>query len=299
MRDDRPSTTAALVAAARGVAGVDPHAATLLGGRAGAMVRGMAAPWAAPLRLAADLASGGLVRHLRLRTQAIDAAVARACEAGARQVVLLGVGLDSRPWRLDCLRDRAVFEVDHPATASHRAQRTAHLSAPRAGRRVAVAMDFGRADLATTLRDAGLDPALPSVWVWEGVTMYLPPQATEATLAAMAALAAPGSTICLTYMTPVPALTPLARRALHAGFGALDEPLLGLYERAAMAQLLDVHGFDVIDDGSGRAWAATARAATGAEIRPPWAFSPERLAIAIRKGRGLPEGLDSRPDRIP
>src|SRR3954454_2501277 len=51
------------------------------------------------------------------RTVLIDRALAEAVERDpAVQVVLLGAGLDARPWRLDALTGIAVFSVDHPAS---------------------------------------------------------------------------------------------------------------------------------------------------------------------------------------
>lgn len=290
MRDGRPSTTAALVAAARGLAGIDPAAAALLPPAAAAMLRlppGLLERGAAR---AFDLATGGLVRHLALRTAAIDAAIAEAVTAkeatgpAPEQLVLLGVGLDSRPWRLAGLQATRVFEVDHPATAAWRRGRADALGPPKCRERVEVVVDFARDDLRERLRANGFDAAAASVFIWEGVTMYLPPEATAESLAAIAALSAPGSTLCMSYMVPVPALGAASRRALHATFGALGEPLIGLMPQAQAAAMLDGAGFDIARDGSNRRWAGWAAAdSAGDAPKAPLAYRPERLAIATRR----------------
>ena len=65
----------------------------------------------------------GMVDHVCLRTAAIDAAVVRAVEAGCRQLVILGAGLDGRAWRLNALREVDVYEVDHPDTQAEKRRR--------------------------------------------------------------------------------------------------------------------------------------------------------------------------------
>ena len=56
-----------------------------------------------------------------------------------------------------------------------------------------MATDFHRDDMAASLRAAGYDVSRPAFWLWEGVTVYLRPQAVAANLEAFAALSAPGS----------------------------------------------------------------------------------------------------------
>ena len=54
---------------------------------------------------------------IHTRTRHIDAVFADALAGGARQVVLLGAGLDSRAYRApDGVRQTRVFEVDFPPT---------------------------------------------------------------------------------------------------------------------------------------------------------------------------------------
>ena len=282
MHDDRPSATAAIVAAARGLAGVDPQAAELLPSRVAALVRVGQGPAGRALAWGLDAVGGGVVRHLALRTNAIDQALGQAVASGIRQVVLLGTGLDSRPWRLQALRGTTVFEVDHPATAAWRQSKSARLGPALAATRVDVVVDFARDDLRARLTDAGLDPTLTSAWVWEGVTMYLPQAVTEQSLDIIASLSAPGSWLCATYMVPLPGLPEPARKALHAGFGAVGEPLIGLWPRAAFGAALQRHGFELLRDGNGKAW-ARGWDGGGRAPRPSWVFSPERLAVALRQ----------------
>ncbi|MBE3561569.1 MAG: SAM-dependent methyltransferase, partial [Ktedonobacteraceae bacterium] len=49
------------------------------------------------------------------RTRFIDDAVRDALSQGIEQVVILGAGLDTRPYRLAGMEHARVFEVDHPS----------------------------------------------------------------------------------------------------------------------------------------------------------------------------------------
>jgi len=132
------------------------------------------------------------------RTRLIDDWVADAAASGARQVVLLGAGFDSRAWRLPALEGLRVFEVDHPATAAEKRARMAG-SGDDPSRVTSVALDLDRASLGDHLTSAGFDPTKVTMVVWEGVTNYLNDAAVDAVLAWAGTLAA-GSRLIFTYV---------------------------------------------------------------------------------------------------
>src|SRR6185312_4720729 len=55
---------------------------------------------------------GRFARYFGLRTRVYDDFLVQAARAGARQVVLLGAGLDSRAFRLDWPSGCVIFEID-------------------------------------------------------------------------------------------------------------------------------------------------------------------------------------------
>ncbi len=249
--------------------GLDPYADALL---------------PAPIRAAAERLSPraaralslGIVDHVELRSLAIDA-VARDVlggSPGAAQLVVLGAGLDARAWRLPEAAGARCFEDDHPST-----QRYKRARAPAGARDVRfVGVDFERDSLGARLAEAGHDARATTLWIWEGVTPYLPLDATRATLAVIAARSAPRSVLAVTYATPdmlevMPALLPLAQRALSL----LGEPLLGLVPREVFAAALADAGLDVSDDTGVDDWVGRF-----APPRPPWIRVAERLAVARR-----------------
>ena len=182
----------------------------------------------------------------QFRSVVLDRAVASA--APIEQLVILGAGFDTRAWRLDALRDATVFEVDHPATQALKRQRAALI--PAKAREVRfVATDFDRQDLAASLRAAGYDVNRSAFWLWEGVTLYLRPEAVAANLGTMASLSAPGSHLALTYLTKDGGKVP--RSLFLALFG---EPIRSAYSPAEVAELGRMHGWRQTADSGVADW---------------------------------------------
>jgi methyltransferase (TIGR00027 family) len=289
VRGDRPSLTASVVAAIRAFYSAmpdpydvarDPVAERLVPTGFAWPAHAVAlAPRAAPrVHRAVGALTLGLTWNVALRTRAIDDAVRHGVAAGATQLVLLGAGLDARAERLRELADVRVFEVDHPSTQRYKSERLALRGRPPLARSVArVAVDFERDRLEDVLPRAGLDPRERSFWIWEGVTMYLTPDAIAATLAAVAALAPPGSRLAVTYARPgrrrpAAVLDPMA----HAIARAIGEPLHGMMDTPALNVALARGGFAPVSDESAADWVQ--RYWPGETVGFEW----ERLAIAER-----------------
>ncbi|MFF3608312.1 SAM-dependent methyltransferase [Streptomyces sp. NPDC002463] len=116
---------------------------------------------------------GRFARYFGLRTRVLDDFVLRWVHEGARQVVLLGAGLDTRAFRLDLPSDCVVFEIDRAGVLSFKQQVLTDLSAAPRTKRVPVPADL-REDWVTALTSSGFAPAAPSIWLAEGLLFYLP-----------------------------------------------------------------------------------------------------------------------------
>ena len=139
-----------------------------------------------------DQALQGAVTFVLARHRAIDDLI---LATPSDQVVLMGAGYDTRGARL-CkrLRESMVFEVDHPDTARRKAElaKTAYGDAEVAPV-VPVTIDFARESIESRLCGAGLNPDVRTLWIWEGVSMYLPAQAVRDTLKMFARLSGKNS----------------------------------------------------------------------------------------------------------
>lgn len=197
------------------------------------------------LERAAARASLGVTYGVPLRTAVIDDAVRASMQEGVRQLVLLGAGLDGRAWRMPELEHCVVFEVDHPDTQAHKRERV-RLAALADEVRYA-GIDFERQTLGDVLAEVGHTPDRPTIWVWEGVTMYLTRDAVLGTLDAVARLSAPGSRLCLTYVPEH--YGPTWARPLGGALARLvGEPLRSTWTAAELADQLATRGLAVETD---------------------------------------------------
>jgi methyltransferase (TIGR00027 family) len=206
-----------------------------------------AAPWAAPaVHQALGVVTLGLSWHVALRTLAIDDAARDALRSGARQIVLLGAGLDNRAARLPEASAARVFEVDHPDMQRYKRERLA--TANGSGERIFVPVNFEVDRLGDELDRAGLVADQPAFWIWEGVTAYLTRAAIEATLRAVAERSAPGSRLAVTYLRPAQHMGERTARLARFLGDLVGEAVHAAYHRDEMASLLADLGFVVRSD---------------------------------------------------
>jgi methyltransferase (TIGR00027 family) len=260
MKGHRPSRTAHFVALGRAIANLglsnvpgfsDPTARSFLNEKGlqslEKIERDLQASQQSGKRSMRVEMARGMGNMIGLRTSAIDHAVREAISFGARQLVILGAGYDGRAWRMPELTGVKVFEVDHPATQSDKRTRVARLP-PANGIVSFVAIDFERDSLETVLEHAGHDRAAPTVWIWEGVVMYLTRDAMLGTLESIGQRSASGSTLIVNYHT-------VHRRWLaRLIFRLIGEPQISAWTPEEMAADLRSVGFAVHEDSGMLDW---------------------------------------------
>lgn len=169
--------TASMVAAARAVATRrpnplinDPYSEVLMR--------------AAGVDLFARLASGSLEyedvgpgwhpEYFAVRTRFFDDFLTRVVAGSARQVVIVGSGLDSRAYRLEWPEGTDIYEIDQPAVIKFKMATLSSVGAtPRTELRT-VGVDL-RQDWPMALRNAGFDPTRPTAWIIEGLMIVISP----------------------------------------------------------------------------------------------------------------------------
>ena len=181
-----------------------------------------------------DRKAPGIRGALLCRTRAIDDAVTAAVRAGVRTVVILGAGLDTRPYRLPELASLTVFEVDLPEVQQ---SKRARLGRVPANVRF-VPIDFDRQPLDDILTHAGLDPREPAVFVWEGVTQYLQPEAVDLVLRAIAQRPR-GTELVFTYVL---------EEAIRKGIEHQPEPWYFGIDPVRLGPFLQERGLDLRED---------------------------------------------------
>jgi methyltransferase (TIGR00027 family) len=137
---------------------------------------------------------GRLGRYFGLRTRVLDDFLLSQVRAGARQVVLLGAGLDTRAYRLDWPPGCTVFEIDQEDVLAFKDHVLDGLRAAPKAERITIGADL-RLGWAKALTGAGFDPAAPTAWLAEGLLLYLPRAAERALIEAVDGLSAAGSAL--------------------------------------------------------------------------------------------------------
>ncbi|HEU4325569.1 MAG TPA: SAM-dependent methyltransferase [Roseiflexaceae bacterium] len=145
--------------------------------------------------------SKGVLEFITARDRYIDDFLKAGLAEGLDQVVLLGAGFDTRPYRIPGIGQTRVFEVDHPATQQVKQQRLKRAVNPLPGHVTFVPVDFNTQTLAERLPASGYNEGGKTLFIWQGVTMYLSPEAVDRTLAFIAGRSAPGSLLIFDYFT--------------------------------------------------------------------------------------------------
>lgn len=217
----------------------DRLSARFLTGWVAVVVRRRALRWLF-LRLL-ERAGPGFYGAVVCRTRAIDDACREALATGAEQVVVLGAGMDTRPYRLAELRTLRVWEVDLPG-----GQRAKKAAVVRVLGALPAHVRYAPADLAKqwagdVLAAAGADPGARTLVLCEAVSLYMPEDAVEEILRYAGTLA-PGSRFVLTYLPRAVADDPR-----YAAWGRRLRWVTS-YEPADLARRLGGYGLRVLAD---------------------------------------------------
>ena len=201
---------------------------------------------AADETLAADVAAGeqptGRMRdYLDTRTRFFDRVVVGAIGRGVRQIVLGAAGYDGRAFRY-AKRGVRWFEVDYPATQQDKQERLARLGLPTRQVRY-VPADFARDPVADRLTAVGLDPGQPSLFLLEGVAVYLEPEVLERVLRQFRQVARPGSRLAISVSTA--RADSEARSRFRASVARLGEPARSTLDAGQSTELLARTGWRV------------------------------------------------------
>ncbi len=133
------------------------------------------------------------------RTRYIDDFVQMAISRGIKQLVILGAGYDTRPYRLPQMASIKIFEVDLPAVQDDKKKKLRKYLGRLPDNLCFIPIDFDTQTLEAVFSGAALNPSKPAIFIWEGVTQYISEEAVRQTLA-FVGKSASGSMIVFTYV---------------------------------------------------------------------------------------------------
>ena len=133
------------------------------------------------------------------------------------QFVVLGAGYDTRAYGALKSRGLTFFELDQPMTQKLKVTslRVADIDSSHVN---FVPVDFSQESIFGKLRESGYDPKKKTIFLWEGVTLYLTEADVRKTLQDIRGNAAPGSAVVADFY---------GERMIQAGSGSAGRKALG------------------------------------------------------------------------
>ncbi len=191
----------------------------------------------------------GMYEYVIARTKAIDLEFKKALEQGCKQILIFGAGFDSRGIRMgQNAGGTRVFELDAPATQNAKIERYRQKKVKLPANLVFIPIDFDRESLPERLEQSGFDKGCPSLFILEGLTMYLQPESIDSTFRVISDFAGKGSRIIFDHIYA----SVLRRENLYEGEQALydstaenGEGFCFGIEKGHIDEFLNAYGFIV------------------------------------------------------
>jgi methyltransferase (TIGR00027 family) len=151
------------------------------------------------LKRAVHIAAPGSYCFTIVRTRHFDEILLAETRSGIEQVVLLGAGYDSRAFRFhDKLEGIRVFEIDHPGTQARKKRILEKVRKESPSNLTYISVDFNHQSFQAALSEHGFSRERKTLFMWEGVTYYLPRAVVEDVLDFVSGCS-PGSSIIFDY----------------------------------------------------------------------------------------------------
>jgi methyltransferase (TIGR00027 family) len=245
LNSGRPSVTAWKVALRRAAHQIadrppvfdDPLAIRILGPEGDAYAR-------EPRLAGTGMVARSMRAFMAARSRYAEDRMAAAYQAGVRQYLVLGAGLDTFAYR-NPFPDLRVFEVDHPATQEWKRGRLQDAGIAIPDSLTFAPVDFQAQTLTDGLAAAGFDATQPAFVSWLGVIYYLTEEMAFDTLGVIAGLPA-GSEIVFDFPVAREELGLIARLAVDAVAARValaGEPFRSSYSPDRLAERLRELGF--------------------------------------------------------
>ncbi|MBN1927079.1 MAG: SAM-dependent methyltransferase [Prolixibacteraceae bacterium] len=153
------------------------------------------------LNLKSIVGPKGIYPYVIARTKFIDTVLEDALNADTKQVLILGAGFDSRAVRyLKPESDVKIFEVDAPATLNAKVKQFKKRNIKIPENNIYVSVDFTKEDVREKLLSRNFISNTQTLFILEGLTMYLTAEAVYQTFKFIIENSAPDSFIVFDYI---------------------------------------------------------------------------------------------------
>jgi methyltransferase (TIGR00027 family) len=142
----------------------------------------------------------GLSSSIMARVRYFDDFVKKSIEAGMKQLVILGAGYDTRAYRIEELKENVnIFEMDHPNTQGFKIEKIKEIFGSTPEKLVYVPVDFEKEKIGEKLIENGFISSKKTLFILEGLVMYIPPEAVADIFLFITENSAKGSTVIFDY----------------------------------------------------------------------------------------------------
>lgn len=142
----------------------------------------------------------GFHNSIVARVKCFDDFVEKSIDGGIEQIVALGAGYDTRAYRIEGLKNVKVFEVDYPDTQRFKIEKLKEIFGSVPEHVAFVPVDFEKETFDQELFDKGYDKFLKTLFILEGLTMYIPQDAVAETLNFIVENSGRGSIVIFNYI---------------------------------------------------------------------------------------------------
>jgi len=143
----------------------------------------------------------GIYEYTIARTKYIDAIVREVLAEGFDQVLIFGAGFDTRALRFRAeAGETKMFELDVPITQQAKLGQYAKRGLSIPTNVTFIAIDFDQESLSEKLEDAGFSRVGRSLFVLEGLLMYLQPESVNETFRVLTEFAGQHSQVVFDYV---------------------------------------------------------------------------------------------------
>ena len=147
------------------------------------------------------MAPKGIYEYTIARTKYIDAVFKEVLAAGFDQILIFGAGFDTRALRFHSeAGNTKVFELDVPITQQAKLGQYQKLGLSIPDNVEFIAIDFDKESLSEKLEQAGFGRGGRTLFLLEGLLMYLQPESVDETFQVMAGFAGQGSEVVFDYV---------------------------------------------------------------------------------------------------
>jgi methyltransferase (TIGR00027 family) len=147
------------------------------------------------------LSPKGIYEYTIARTKYIDAVFKETLAEGFDQILVFGAGFDTRALRFQAeAEDTKIFELDVPITQKAKLGQYAKRGLSIPANVAFISIDFDKESLSEKLEEAGFDKNGRSLFVLEGLLMYLQQESVDETFKVIEKFAGKGSEVVFDYV---------------------------------------------------------------------------------------------------